>query len=168
MTKTYFPFDAGAGSEVQEAQWKEMAKLWAGTGVLVGLLNELETVGDSTGMQVKTDSGGAWVEGFYFKSTAQETLAIAASDPALDRIDRVVVQLNWTTNIIDLVVLTGTPAGSPTAPALTQNTAIWEIALAQVAVDAAVVTIAAGDVTDERTFQTAAGGGDVLEVQVFS
>jgi len=47
-------------------------------------------------------------------------------------------------------VLTGTPAASPTPPNVTQSSTIWEISLAQVYVGAAVSTIAAGNITDER------------------
>ena len=152
MTKTYFPFDAGAGANVTEAQWADMATLWRDTGVHPTLLNKLETFADSTGMQVKVKSGVAWVEGFYFKSNAQETLAIAASDPSNPRIDRVIVQLDRVNNIVDLKVLTGTPAASPVAPTLTQTSMIWEISLAQVLVGTGVTTIAAGNVTDERGY----------------
>jgi hypothetical protein len=151
MTKSYFPFDAGAGADVAEAQWKDMASFWRQTGVLSGELNELEVYGDSSGMQVKVKSGKAWVEGFYFESDSEEIVAISAADLTNDRIDRVVVEVDWTNNIIDLSVVEGTPAGSPSAPALTQNSSVWQISLAQVLVQAAASTIAAGDMTNERT-----------------
>jgi hypothetical protein len=48
-------------------------------------------------------------------------------------------------------VLMGTPAESPTAPALTQVAAgVWEIALASVAVAAAAASIVDANITDER------------------
>ncbi|MES2405559.1 MAG: hypothetical protein V4567_14660, partial [Pseudomonadota bacterium] len=47
------------------------------------------------------------------------------------RIDRVVLRADFVNNNIVLDVLQGTPAVSPAAPALTQNTSIWEISLAQ-------------------------------------
>jgi len=152
MAKTFFPFDAGAGANVTEAQWAEMATLWRDTGVHPTLLDKLETFADSTGMQVKVKSGVAWMEGFFFKSDAQETLAIAASNPTNPRIDRVVVRLDRVNNNVDLAVLTGTPAVSPTPPTLTQTSTIWEISLAQVLVGTGVTTIAAGNVTNERTY----------------
>ena len=161
MTKTYFPFDAGAGANVYESQWAEMASLWRGTGVHPTLLNKLEVFADSSGMQVKVKSGVAWMEGFFFKSDAQETLAIAASNPTNPRIDRVVVRLDRINNNVNLAVLTGTPAGAPVVPALTQTSTTWEISLARVAVAAGATTIAAGNVTDERAYSYAINPGSV-------
>lgn len=161
MTQTYFPFDAGNGANVTEDQWRKMARHWLGTGVLAGEDNEAEVYADSSGMQVKVRTGKAWIRGHYWESDAEETLSISAADATNDRIDRVILRVDFSANTIALAVLTGTPAASPSAPSLTQNTSQWEISLAQVAVAAAASTIAAGDVTDERTF--AEPTGDIQE-----
>lgn len=155
MVKSYYPFDSGAGANVQEAQWAEMAEWWLGSGVVEGELDDLEVFADASGMLVKVRAGKFWSKGHYFKSTAEESLVIGAADGANDRIDRVVVRVDWSGNTVDLAVLQGTPAGSPSAPALTQSATTWEISLAQVLVEAAVVTIAADKVTDERTYASA-------------
>jgi hypothetical protein len=152
MAQTYYPFDSGAGANVTEAQWSKMAQNWLATGVIKAYLNELQVYADSTGMQTKVKSGAAWIKGHYFDSDAEEVIAIGSADSTNPRIDRVIIRLDWTANTIQLAVLQGTPAVSPTAPALTQNTAKWEISLAQVRVNATVTTIAATNVTDERTF----------------
>jgi hypothetical protein len=155
MAKTYFPFDAGAGKDVMENQWGQMARFWRTTGVIKqaagASLNEMAVFADSSGMQVKVPSGEAWVEGFYFKSTAQETLSISTAHATLTRWDTVIIRLDWTANTIDLAVLTGTASASPSDPALTQNTTTWEIALARVVVGAAVSTIASDKIVDQRT-----------------
>ncbi|WP_035430852.1 hypothetical protein [Bacillus sp. UNC322MFChir4.1] len=152
MTQTYFPFDSGPGSSVTEIQWKEMAQHWMDTGVLLGTFNDLGVYADSSGMKVKVRSGATWIEGHYFKSDAEEIIPIATANATNPRIDRVVIRLDWSTNKISLEVLQGTPAATPVAPALTQNTGRWEFPLAQIRVNAAVATIAANMVTDERTF----------------
>jgi hypothetical protein len=151
MAQTYFPFDSGSGGSVTESQWGQMAQFWLSTGVLKGQLNQLNVFADSTGMQVKIDTGMAWVQGYYYKNDALVTLAIAAANATNPRIDRVVVRVDWTANTIQLAIIQGIPAASPTAPAVTQNNSIWEISLAQVLVGANVSTIAAGNITDERT-----------------
>ncbi|MCP8970578.1 hypothetical protein [Ectobacillus ponti] len=150
MTQTYFPFDSGAGANATETQWSKMAKNWLPTGVLKGVMNELLVFADSTGMQIKVNTGAAWMQGHYYESDAIVTLPIAAANATNPRVDRVALRVDWTLNTIALVVLQGTPAATPAAPALTQNTSRWEISLAQVRVDAAVATIAAAKVTDER------------------
>ena len=155
MTKTYFPFDAGAGASVAEEQWSKMARLFtANDGVIADTDDdkELRPFADSTGMQVKLTPGVAWIKGHRYENDAQETLAIAAAHATLGRIDRVILRVDWTANTVNTAVLTGTPAASPAAPALTQTTSLWEIELAQVTVDAAAVTIAAAKVTDYRSW----------------
>lgn len=150
MAQTFFPFDSGSGANITESQWGQMAQLWLSTGVVKGQLNSLNCYADSTGMQVKVDTGIAWIQGFYYKNDAVVTLPIATAPTSNSRIDRVVVQVDWTNNNIQLVVLQGTVAASPVEPALTQNSSLWQIPLASVAVGTNVSTIAAGNVTDER------------------
>lgn len=152
MTITYFPFGAGAGSTVDEAQWSAMAQWFRETGVVTNQLNEFEVYGDATGMQVKVKSGIALVVGHYIKNDAEVIKTIATADGSNPRIDRVVLQVDWVNNDITIDVLTGTPAGSPVAPSLTQNTSVWEISLARVYVGTGVSTINSTDVTDERVF----------------
>jgi hypothetical protein len=147
MVQRSFPFD---NSSVTELDWSKMASNWMETGVIHGELNQLQVFADSTGMQVKVKSGAAWIQGHYFESDAEETLAIGAADASNPRIDRVIARLDWAANTIQLAVLQGTPATSPVAPALTENTARWEIPLAKITVNAGAVTIASGNITDER------------------
>jgi hypothetical protein len=152
LAQTYFPFDSGAGANVTEAQWQKMAQHWLNTGVIRGVLNNLQVYADSTGMQVKVKSGAAWIKGHYFESDAEEILPIGTANPTNPRIDRIIVKLDWTNNNIQLAVLQGTPSASPTPPALTQNTSRWEIPLAQVYVSAGATTIDSLNVTDERIY----------------
>lgn len=152
MTKSYFPFDDGSGAEALESSWAKMARYWHGDGVLIGNGDNLKVYADSTGMQVKVKSGAAWLHGHYFESDAEETVAIDAADATNPRIDRVVLELSWTSDLIDIVVVKGTAAASPSAPALTQSSTIWQIPLAQVWVPASAATITAYDVMDERVY----------------
>jgi hypothetical protein len=146
----FFPFDSGPGSNVAEAQWGLMAKNWLATGVIKGALNEFAVYADSTGMQCKVKSGNAWIQGFFFQTTAETIIPISAANATNPRIDRIAVQVDWTNNNISLIAIQGTPSASPIAPALTQNNSIWQISLAQVYVGANVSTIAAGNITDQR------------------
>lgn len=151
MSQTYFPFSSGAGADVTEEKWQAMAKHWLGTGVLRGIYNELLVYADSTGLQIKVQSGAAWIQGHYFQSDAEEVLSVGIADVSNPRMDRVVVRVDWIAKTIQLAVLQGTPAASPVAPNLTQNSSRWEIELAQVTVDANAVTIASTKINDTRT-----------------
>jgi len=171
MSKTFFPFDEGPGATVNEEQWRAIATLWRDTGVIYESSNSLLVYGNSSGMQVKVKAGGAYIEGFYFYSTEEDTLAITApgESETNPRYDRVVVQVDWTENTIAFVVLEGEPAVSPEIPALTQTASIYEISLGTVYVAHDADTITAGNVVTDRTWSVSAGGGvDVLTMQVFS
>jgi hypothetical protein len=154
MTQRGYPFDAGEGL-AYELDWSLMAKKWRSDGVIQGIGTELAVFADSTGMQVKIPAGDAWVRGHYYHNDAQVTQAIAAANATNPRIDRIVLRIDYTANTIRIAALTGVAAGSPVAPAVTQNDAIYEYSLATVLVDAAVGTIAAGKVTSTRNYSAA-------------
>jgi hypothetical protein len=153
MTQTSWPFHTGtSGTPVLEDQWSQMARYWSGPGV-APFGNLLEVYADSSGRQVKVKTGRAAVRGHWYESTAIETLTIAANASGNPRIDRVVLRLDPAANSVQLAVITGTPAGTPAAPALTlTDVGIWELPLARVAVANGAATITAGNVTDERVY----------------
>lgn len=147
MAQFSLPFD---NQDTWEDGWRKMAKHWLATGVLRNEFNELSVYADSTGMQVKVNTGAAWIQGHYYESNALETLPIATANATNPRIDRIILRGDWNDNYIQLTVLQGVPAVSPVAPAVTKNSSRWELPLAQVRVNAGVMTITAGSVTDER------------------
>lgn len=122
------------------------------------------------GMNVAVAPGTAWVPGsdaagqgsYLVDNPTSTTVAISAANPTNPRIDRIVADVNdpaFTgsgTPVFSIVVVAGTPAGSPVAPAVPPSA----IPLARVAVAAAAVAITAGNITDERTF--AVHGGEML------
>lgn len=149
MAQSSWPFENIDTSETQFSQWARNI----GEGVKTGALNELEVFADSSGMQVKVQSGQALVRGHYYQSTAQEVLTVTAADLTNPRIDTVVLELDPSANSIVLKVIAGTPAVTPSPTALVQTDAgIYQVKLAEVLVDAAAVTISAGKVTDSRTY----------------
>lgn len=153
MAQTSWPFENIDTSETQFSLWARNI----GEGVIQNRGNELEPYGDGTGMNVKVKDGQALIRGHYYDNTGTETLTISAADPTNPRIDSVILRLDPTANTIVLAILTGTPAASPSAPALTQtDAAIYEVRLANIAVAAGAVVISAGNVTDTRSFNLSA------------
>lgn len=148
----YFPFASGAGQITTVAQWEDYAGDLLRDGVLLGRGSEHAVFADSTGMQVKVPTGRVCIRGHRGVLTAQKTLGIAANGTSNGRVDRVVARLDVTNSKVVYDVLTGTPSGTPVAPALTQTSTTWELSLAQVSVPAGDTTIDPGQVTDERMF----------------
>lgn len=151
---TYVPFDSGPGSNVTESSWREMMKhmLGSSSGVIRGFDSDFSTIGDSSGMQVKTSSGQCWMRGHYGRNASTRTLTIATAHATLARKDAVIIRCDFVNNRIEVDVKTGTASGSPALPSLTQNTSVWETYLATVDVPAAAVTITSGNVVDNRMY----------------
>lgn len=151
MTITSYPFDSQDTTESQytllfrELQDSGVVDTYGGTAFAPSA--------DGSGMTVKLQPGFAIVRGHAVNSDALYTVNI---DPATSqqRIDVVVLRLDPTANTILPAVVKGTPATSgPPVPALTQSaTAVYELPIAQVQVDANATQISNGKVTDLRRY----------------
>lgn len=110
-------------------------------------------VSDGNGWLSDDNANGIvwWVDN-EAKTSVKLQLAVDMSDAALPRIDRVVV--SWpTTNYValpEIIILKGTPATVPVAPALTNDSMVRQISLAAIRVPAGATAIDASMITDER------------------
>lgn len=121
-------------------------------------------------MTVSVSDGVGWLANdkadgtVFWNDTKEQTggelqLTIPLADPVLPRVDRIVV--SWDT--VDyaekprIEVLKGTPNNAPTAPELTNNTLKRQISLSRINVAAAVSSISADSITDERLDPDACG-----------
>lgn len=140
------------------------------TGGVIGVDADSFLVTEDTGanMQISVGSGAvgdlaaiegaAAGQGIYIieHQAAAELVPIAASDPTNDRIDRVIARVyddeadSSGNDYGDIEVLQGTPAGSPSAPALPNGA----ISLATILVQNGVTAITDADITDLRAVPT--------------
>ena len=142
-------------------------------GVAPGYLSELAPT--STGANnVRIASGGAMVDGKYYKNTANiDTNIISAVGGGNTRIDRIVIRCTWADFHAELHLLSGSDAAVPSAPAITQTSGTtYDIQVCQVLVDTAgAITItderkwAIVD-TDESTLEDAAGALRVKDLGI--
>jgi hypothetical protein len=97
----------------------------------------------------------------YDSGTSDITMSsLAANSSGQPRIDRIVLRLNRTDYTITETAITGTPAASPSAPALTQDTGstgFFDIPLARVAVANGATAITSGNVTEEGWYLSESG-----------
>lgn len=119
-------------------------------GVFYSSANALQVVAD-TGMQVAVEPGSCHIQGAIGIETNRRTLVVQAAEE-MDRIDTVVARLDLSLAVrsIDLYVVKGTAAESPQAPALTRDSTIWELGLANLFVAKNVATISQQRITDTR------------------
>jgi len=132
-------------------------------GVAPGYLNELAP--SSTGINnVRIATGGAMVDGKYYKNSANVDLNIPDAGAGETRIDRVVLVATWADFDCVLEVLPGTSHASPTPPTLADagydvSGTAYAIYICQVLVtQAGAITI-----TDERTWAIVDTDGSTLE-----
>lgn len=126
-----------------------MALYYMPTGIIPEFLNDLELFADSSGRQVKVRSGGAFVRGVYYDNDELEIVPLGANSSGNPRRDLVTVRVDITgvPAVVGVHVTPGTPAGSPSTPAIVNTATIWEFALGWVAVANGASTINTGDVT---------------------
>lgn len=149
MAQSSFPWENVNTSETQYSQlFRQLNNGVNGTPDT----DDLEVGPAFTGLAVEVQAGEAMVQGHYYISTTAEELALATADPTNPRIDTVVLRLDPVANSIVLAVKTGTPAGSPVAPTLTQTLpyGVFEFPLADVLVPATAGT--PDTITDRREF----------------
>lgn len=107
---------------------------------------------ESDGMTVDVQPGDALINGHHFYEETTRTLTVQAANASLDRIDTVVLRLNLAVDAltIDLYVVQGTAAATPTAPDLTRNASIYEIGLANLFIAKNTTAITQQRITDTR------------------
>jgi hypothetical protein len=104
---------------------------------------------------------------YQFYNDAATQLTVTTANPSNPRIDRVVVTIldayyTGSSNTVTFQVIAGTPAGSPVAPSVPQNS----LSLATIAVAAGATSITNANITDTRvSVTTNLPVGDLTEVQ---
>jgi hypothetical protein len=120
-----------------------------GNGVFANPSTNLQVI-SSSGTQINVQSGKGWINGYYIVNTSNFSLTLATADGVLNRIDRIVMQWNSDTREITITNKQGTYAVNPTAPTLTRNSNIYELALADIRINAGTVNINQSMITDTR------------------
>ena len=113
------------------------------------------------GMALTVGVGRAWIKGRWYFNDSQYTGFVVPTAPTGDRgrVDRVILRLtiNGATQNITLAYLTGTAALTPTAPALTRDETVYEIALADISVNPNATQITQSDIYDRRPHNEVCG-----------
>ncbi|RNB90153.1 hypothetical protein EDM59_01520 [Brevibacillus nitrificans] len=143
--------------EYRASEFAEYFNLFLTSGVF-HTDDRLRVFGTGTNMQVLVEEGYAFLLGYMYKiANGAKCLTIANADPTNDRIDRVVVRLDFNERVITAEVKQGVPAAVPVPPGLTRTQTVHEISLAQVRVIAGKSFIEQSQVTDERLNQSVCG-----------
>ncbi|MGB4045050.1 MAG: hypothetical protein WBK22_03215, partial [Halanaerobiales bacterium] len=112
--------------------------------------DELQVSSQQVGLKTYVKPGKAWINGYFYKNTDNLFLDHNVSHATMDRIDRVVLRLDYGLRTMGVRVLTGVPGATPQPPALTRNNNVYELSLAQVKIKAGAVSVSPADIVDER------------------
>ncbi len=156
MVATALDFFGPYTSEVWTvAQWQAYIQAVGADGVVQQLnsTSALAVTQHGAGdRSVDVAAGRILLQGWYGENSTTKNLPVNINISGSPRIDLVIAQLLVGTPAFQLDVLTGTPAGSPVAPTLTQSAATYQVALAQLAVANGFVSILTANITDQRAW----------------
>ena len=151
--QSHFDSDPNGDRAVSDRDIREVFKSVWSNGVTTvradGSDMQVQAIG---GMKVKVMPGGCVIEGALGRNTREETINIAQAHPSLKRIDRIVVRLDLSDSVRNMLIYKkeGTPSTTPVAPDLIKQPNYFEIALGDIYVGAGVSEITAAAILDQR------------------
>lgn len=133
---------------------EQFAKYFAsfiGNGIFGGKLSELMVVQHADGgMKVTVLPGMGWINGFWYENSTNYTIDVAVSDGVASRIDNIVVRWGKLERKIWIDIVTGTPATNAVAPVIVRSSEYYELKLAEIHVNAGLVSITQENIVDTR------------------
>lgn len=147
LLEFYGMFDYTAGDsdiyEYTSAEWSKFISAITNNGVPTGSFTAT-----SNGLQISVGGGTVFIQGRYGYSDNTIFLALQPEAPSLQRIDRIVAELNVRNRTIEIKVVEGQPAAeaSVAPPDLVRSESVYQIPLWQALIrSGSTVTL-----TDER------------------
>ncbi|MGL4730321.1 MAG: hypothetical protein ACRCW0_01900 [Clostridium sp.] len=123
--------------------------VFIGSGVFIEPSSNLQVMANNN-MNVTLMQGEAWINGYFYQNTSNFNLAITPADGVLDRIDRIVIRLDFLNREIKCYVKEGEFSSTPMAKDIIRNTDMYEIALADIKVNNGAIKITQADILDLR------------------
>lgn len=161
MAITYFPFNSVmVNGKPDRAANAETLALYLKTFFTDGIVLHSSTalqVKAKTGLTVAIQPGTAFVDGRIMYSSAVEEFTLDQSSGVLNRIDRVILRLDYSNRLMKFLVLKGEEGSEPTAPALTRSADIFDMCLAEVYIGATVTEITQPNISDTRANSNVCG-----------
>lgn len=143
-------FNSINGDRKYNATW--FARYFAtfiGNGVFPNPSTGLQVV-ESVNMTTIVKPGDGWINGYFIVNDSDLILSHDNADGVLKRIDRVVMQLDYSGRVINILIKKGAFASSPVAPAIQRDPDYHELVLADVLIRAGTTSITQSDITDQR------------------
>ncbi|MEG1415674.1 MAG: hypothetical protein RSC49_03620, partial [Clostridium sp.] len=143
--------------EFYAEDFAEFIASFIGNGVYPNPASNLQVVGIDNNMKITIQAGNAWILGRFYQNTDVLNMDISVADGVLNRIDRVVLRLDYLNREIKAYVKKGRPSSNPTAPELVRDADMYELGLADIRINAGAIKITSADITDLRLNNTCCG-----------
>jgi hypothetical protein len=148
MSITYGYFNSVNGDRKYNAdQMSQYFKGLISNGVFANIGGAMAVIADGQSMTVSVSTGRAVIDCKWIENDAAFPLTISQAHATLPRYTAVVIQLDAINRLIRITTKDGTPASTPTQPAIDTAT---ELCLAMILVPASSSMIPQSRVTDKR------------------
>lgn len=138
-------------------QFAEYFSRFIGNGVFITPASQLKVVPTSGKMGVTVHMGDAYINGYWYKNDGDYQLDISNANGTTERIDLIILRLDYSTRSIYLKVLEGTPSSSPVEPSYSRDRDYYDLVLAAVRIGISVTTITEAVITDKRNDNNVCG-----------
>lgn len=128
-----------------------------GNGVYPNPSSNLQVVSANDAMKINIKTGKAWINGYYYENTEDITFRIDNADAQYDRIDAVIIRLDFLERTITAQIKKGTPAIQPVAQTLQRDEDAYELKVAEVYIKKGVISISDADIKDTRQLSDVCG-----------
>lgn len=151
--------DSGEYDRVYHAEeFSHYFSQFIGNGVFGNPTNQLKIESlDAHSMEVMMRTGNAFINGYWFKSTENETIKISNASGVMARYDAIVLRCSALNRSITLEVKEGAYAENPVKPTITQNEDTYELCLAYIYVGQNAVEITGANIEDTRPDENLCG-----------
>lgn len=126
-------------------------------GIFPNPAAQLQVIAIDNSMQIRIKSGKAWINGYFYENTDDLIFKLDVADGVLNRIDRVVLRLDFLTREIRAKVKKGDYASNAVAKTLQRDADAYELALADIKISAGAIKITQADITDLRLNKSMCG-----------
>lgn len=151
--------DAGEYDRVYFAQqFAHYFSQFIGNGVFGNPTNQLQVMSlENNTMTVLVRDGNAFINGYWFRSTENETLTITNASGTFGRIDAIVVGYSALTREISLYIKEGKYAEDPVPPELSRTDDNYELCLALIMIEPNQTEITGANIIDTRPIEQYCG-----------
>ena len=111
--------------------------------------NSLQVIADN-GLTVTLKKGSAYINGYMYSLENDLSLTLDVADGILNRIDRIIIRLDFTERNITAQVLKGAVSSAPTPPALTRDADSYDLCVASINIAAGTTNINQTNIIDTR------------------